>query len=72
MGKIDRKVSPGVVLALHKYFTAVYDNSSPFHKYLKKQGTEEAAKKTGVKLKNKHTIVPHVRLSNFRFLYVTI
>ncbi|KIM76000.1 hypothetical protein PILCRDRAFT_78276 [Piloderma croceum F 1598] len=59
MGKINRNMHPGVVLALLKYYTAIYDNSTAFHDHLRKQGTEEAARKAGVKLKSKHTIVPH-------------
>jgi hypothetical protein len=47
-------------LAYWKYYIAIYDNSTAFEKYLKKQGTEEAARKAGVKLKQKHSIVPHV------------
>jgi len=62
MGKIDPeeiKTNPGLAPTLLKYYTAIYDNSFAFRKYLKKQGAEEAAQKAGVKLKSKHTIVPH-------------
>ncbi|KDR80410.1 hypothetical protein GALMADRAFT_242832 [Galerina marginata CBS 339.88] len=58
MGKISPK-SALIIPALFKYFTAIYDNSAAFDEYLKKQHTEEAARKAGVKLKSKHTIVPH-------------
>ena len=62
-GKIDMEeiqMNPSLVPALLKYYTAIYDNSFAFRKYLKKQGAEEAAQKAGVKFKSKHTIVPHV------------
>ena len=62
-GKIDTEeiqMNLSLVPALLKYYTAIYDNSFAFRKYLKKQGAEEAAQKAGVKLKSKHTIVPHV------------
>lgn len=42
-----------------KYYTVIYNNSSAFSKYLIKQNTEDAAQKLGVKLKSKHTVVPH-------------
>ena len=57
---------PGVVPALFKYYIAIYDNSTTFHDHLRKQGTEKAAQTVGVKLKSKHTIVPHVCPFNFR------
>src|ERR1700727_3712182 len=59
------KTNPGLAPTLLKYYTAIYDNSFAFRKYLKKQGAEEAAQKAGVKLKSKHTIVPHVCPPNF-------
>jgi hypothetical protein len=59
MGKIDRRTKPGFTLAMMKYYTAIYDNSSAFNQYLQKQGTADAARNAGVKLKSKNTIVPH-------------
>ena len=53
-------MKPSLFPALWKYFVAIYDNSDAFSKYLKKQGTEDAARKAGIKLKSQHTIVPHV------------
>jgi hypothetical protein len=38
-----------------------YDNSKPFEDYLKKQGLDEVLQKTGLKLREAHRIVPHVR-----------
>jgi hypothetical protein len=43
----------------------MYDNATAFKKYLKKQGTDEEARKAGVKLKQKHSIVPHVCALSF-------
>ena len=37
--------------AISKYLVANHDNSTAFHQYLAKQGTEEAARKAGAKLK---------------------
>lgn len=39
----------------------LYDNSKAFDKYLQKQDLEKALRETKLKLKTKHTIVPHVR-----------
>ena len=39
---------------------AVYDNSEPFSKYLKKQGLDDVLKKTKLRMRKKHRIVPHV------------
>ena len=41
-----------------------YDNSKPFEDYLKKQGLDEASEITGLKLRETHRIVPHVRASS--------
>jgi len=57
--KIDRRTKPGFTLAMMKYYTAIYDYSSAFNQYLQKQGTADAARNAGVKLKSKNTIVPH-------------
>ncbi|KDQ11254.1 hypothetical protein BOTBODRAFT_463500 [Botryobasidium botryosum FD-172 SS1] len=38
---------------------ALYDNSKAFEKYLAVHGVAEALRRTGLKLKEKHTIVPH-------------
>jgi hypothetical protein len=59
--QIDPTMNPDSLGAYWKYFVAMYDNAAAFEKYLKKQGTDEAARKAGVKLKRKHSIVPHVR-----------
>jgi hypothetical protein len=55
----------GHFVAFFKYYVAMYDNAAVFKKYLKKQGTDEAARKAGVKLKQKHSIVPHVCALSF-------
>lgn len=54
---------PALAFAVMKYYTAIYDNSSAFSKYLMKYDTAGAARKAGVKLKSKHTIVSHVSLT---------
>lgn len=41
--------------------TALYDNSANFNEYLAKHGLHEALRKGNLKLKEHHTIVPHVR-----------
>jgi len=39
---------------------ALYENSKPFSKFLKKQGLDGILQKTKLRLRDKHTIVPHV------------
>lgn len=41
---------------------ALYDNAKPFDAFLKKQGMERILRETNLKLRAKHTIVPHVRI----------
>ncbi|KIL61611.1 hypothetical protein M378DRAFT_166732 [Amanita muscaria Koide BX008] len=38
---------------------AFYENSQPFFKFLRRQGLDDLLKKTRLKLRDKHTIVPH-------------
>jgi uncharacterized protein YlaI len=42
--------------------SAVHDNSKPFRSYLNKEGLPRILKKTKLRLKESHTIVPHVCL----------
>ncbi|KAF8891945.1 hypothetical protein CPB84DRAFT_1783894 [Gymnopilus junonius] len=49
---------PDLMPAWFKYYVALYDNSSAFEEYLKKQGTDEAMSKAGVKRRSKHTVIP--------------
>jgi hypothetical protein len=60
---INIRSKPAIAPAIMKYYTAIYDNSSAFSRYLMKHDTADAARKAGVKLKSKHTIVPHVSLT---------
>ncbi|EDR07431.1 uncharacterized protein LACBIDRAFT_298608 [Laccaria bicolor S238N-H82] len=39
---------------------ALYENSKPFEKFLRKQGLENTLRQTRLKLRERHTIVPHV------------
>ena len=39
---------------------ALYDNSKPFSTFLMKEGLESILHETKLKLREKHTIVPHV------------
>lgn len=41
---------------------AVYDNSKPFSAYLEKEGLAELLRKTKLKLRDRHTVVPHVSI----------
>jgi hypothetical protein len=41
---------------------ALYDNSKAFDTFLRKQGMDRILLKTDLKMKIKHTIVPHVRI----------
>jgi hypothetical protein len=58
-------------MVLKKYMLARWDTSSLCAKYLDKSRAKKAAEKAGFKLKQKHTIVPHMssstnhRLSSF-------
>jgi len=63
--QIEKDFHPGHISVIFKYLVAIHDNSTAFYQYLTKQGTEEAAQKAGVKLKSKHSIVPHVSLNDF-------
>ncbi|KAF7964996.1 hypothetical protein HWV62_1158 [Athelia sp. TMB] len=58
-GKWHMLTDPTIMTCQTKYMTALYDNSVPWGNYLQKQGAEEAARKAGVKRKEKHTIVSH-------------
>ena len=40
---------------------AFYENSKPFFKFLEGQGLDELLRKTRLRLRKKHAIVPHVR-----------
>ena len=40
---------------------ALYENSEPFSRFLKKQGLDEILRTAKLQLRGKHTIVPHVR-----------
>jgi hypothetical protein len=40
---------------------ALYENSKPFSRYLRKQGLDEILRKAKLQFREKHTIVPHVR-----------
>ena len=40
---------------------AFYENSKPFFKFLQSQGIDELLRKTKLRLRKKHAIVPHVR-----------
>lgn len=55
-------MDPTTITGNTKYMTAMYDNSIPWKRYLQTQRVEEASKSAGVKLKDRHTIVPHVSL----------
>jgi hypothetical protein len=41
---------------------ALYDNSKAFDAYLRKQGMDSILHKTDLKMRVRHTIVPHVRI----------
>jgi len=38
-----------------------YENSQPFLKFLQSQGLDDLLRKTRLRLRDKHAIVPHVR-----------
>jgi hypothetical protein len=40
---------------------ALYENSEPFFKYLQSQGLDHVLRKTSLRLREKHAVVPHVR-----------
>ena len=42
-------------------FDIFYDNSKPFAAYLKKQGIDKILREENLLLRQKHTVVPHVR-----------
>ena len=44
-------------------YEAIYDNSSAFVDYLNKLNVAQHATTSGLKVKAKHTLVPHVSLS---------
>lgn len=65
-------MDPARIPAIWKYFVALYDNSAAFDEYLKAQGTDEAARKAGAKLKVRHSIVPHVRFTLIFYLFLIL
>jgi len=44
----------------------MYDNSKAFSVFLRQQKLDDVLRKTKLKLKKMHTIVPHVRFYDFR------
>ena len=44
---------------------ALYENSKPFLRFLKKERLDEILRKAKLRLGEKHTIVPHVREITF-------
>ena len=51
---------------------ALYENSKPFAKFLKKQGLENTLRQTQLKLRERHTIVPHVSVHPLSRLYLPL
>jgi hypothetical protein len=47
------------------HLTAYLDNSSAFAEYLRKYGMDDALETLGLELRQKHCIVPHVRVHAF-------
>jgi hypothetical protein len=47
----------------------LYDNSKAFDTFLKKQGMDRILRTTDLKMRVRHTIVPHVRI---RIVYVSL
>lgn len=47
---------------------AFYENSKPFFKYLRNQGLDNLVKETGLRLRKKYSIVPHVRCFHVLFI----
>lgn len=45
----------------------LYDNSKPFSTFLMKEGLEGILRETELGLREKHTIVPHVRSYAFSY-----
>jgi hypothetical protein len=43
---------------------ALYDNSRPFMNFLKNQGLDSILRRTKLKLRERHTVVPHVRVTH--------
>lgn len=48
-------------MLFHDDINALYDNSKPFSNFLKKRGVDAILRKTELRLRDKHAIVPHVR-----------
>lgn len=51
------------MLSIYKDIDLAYDNSNVFSTFLRKQGLKAVLQKTGLILKDKHSIVPHVSLN---------
>ncbi|KDQ54024.1 hypothetical protein JAAARDRAFT_38617 [Jaapia argillacea MUCL 33604] len=58
IGGPDSDASASVASQM-SYIDTIYDNSEAFSKFLASQDISSALKKSGMKLKEKHTIVPH-------------
>ena len=50
---------------------ALYDNSKPFSTFLMKEGLEGILRETKLRMREKHTIVPHVSVP-MSFSYTAI
>jgi hypothetical protein len=49
---------------------ALYDNSKAFGAFLRKQGMDRILRKTNLKMRVRHTIVPHVRIYTYSVCFV--
>jgi hypothetical protein len=58
-----------MMFLMHGDIDALYDNSKPFSTFLMKEGLEDILRETKLKLREKHTIVPHVCSYAFPLYY---
>jgi hypothetical protein len=64
LGATGSDIETMIILAASS-MDALYDNSKAFDTFLRKQGMVRILRKADLKMRIKHTIVPHVRIRTY-------
>ncbi len=65
---VSRMDIQALLLASMGAAEVLYENSKPFFEFLRNQGLDELLRKTRLRLRKKHSVVPHV--CNFMPLFI--
>jgi hypothetical protein len=57
---VSRMECQALLLGTMGAMEVFYENSKPFFEFLKNQGLDELLRKTRLRLRKKHSVVPHV------------